>query len=210
MRGLFITFEGIDGSGKSTQISRLRDYLVDKGHRVVLTREPGGTSIGEKIRELLLDRESSGMHPLTELFLYFASRAQHASEFIIPLLEQGVTVISDRFHDSSVAYQGGGRKLGIETVEDLRKLATLGLEPDITFYLDIDPTVARERMGNRMFDRLEAEKLGFYRRIRNAYSELLKIYPGRIKLIDASGTPDDVWKRIEQQIEHLWKDRRSR
>ena len=210
MRGLFITFEGIDGSGKSTQIGRLRDHLVDKGYKVVLTREPGGTSIGEKIRELLLDRENSGMHPLTELFLYLASRVQHTSEFIIPHLEQGVTVISDRFHDSSVAYQGGGRGIGVEAVEKLRNFATLGLEPDITFYLDIDPTLARERMVSRMFDRLEAEKLDFYQRIRNAYNKLLRIYPNRIKLIDASGTPDDVWKRIERHIEHLWKDRRSR
>jgi dTMP kinase len=194
-RGAFITFEGPDGSGKSTQIRLLADHLKEHGHDVVLTREPGGTRIGERIRDLILDRGCAEMDPLTEALLYAASRAQHAAEVIRPALEAGRTTLCDRFVDSSIAYQGYGRGLG-DVVRQVNELALGGLAPDLTILMDIPPEACFERIGRSGGDRIESEAIAYHRLVYDAYLTLAERYPARIRRVDAARPPEEIQDEI--------------
>lgn len=203
MRGLFITLEGGDGAGKSTQIRNIQRFFESKGLVVVHTREPGGTQIGEKLRDILLDKCAGEMTDVTEMLIFAAARAQHVRELIIPALEEGKVVICDRFTDSSVAYQGYGRELG-EQVAEVNARATGGLRPDITFWLDIDPETGRKRAGKAgELDRLELEQLDFHYRLYEGYKTLLEQNPERIKRIDASRSIDEMRDEIYAYLEEL-------
>ncbi len=216
-RAFFITVEGIDGSGKSTQIERIREYFEGIGFKVYVTREPGGTVLSERIREILLDTASSEMEALTELFLFLASRAQHTLEVIKPRLERGEVVISDRYADSSIAFQGGGRYLDKEMIDSLNKIATVNITPDLTILLDIAPEIAMERTRGKkgilpfpQLDRLEREKLEFHRRVRQTYIEWAKKHPERIKPVSARGTPEEIWSEIKKELDRLIDKSRAR
>jgi len=198
--GIFITLEGIEGSGKTTQAARLRDYLVGRGLDVIVTREPGGSPIAEKIRKILLDPSNKEMVPLAELFLYEASRTQHVAEIIAPALAAGKCVICDRFFDASTAYQGGARGIDTRAVERLNLLATGGRKPDLTIVLDLPADSGLKRLG-RSLDRLESESMEFHRRVREGYLLIAAGEPERVKVVDASGTIDDISLRIEQLVE---------
>ncbi len=206
MKGIFISFEGIEGSGKSTQANLLHEHLIKKGIRAILTEEPGGTKIGEKIRKILLDSENKDILPFTELLLYYASRAQHINEIIIPSLNKGVTVITDRFTDSTIAYQGYGRCIDLNTILTIDKLITSSLRPDITFLLDLDVEIGLKRnQGINKADRLELEDINFHKRVRNGYVELASKEPDRIKLIDASRDITIIHKKIVKLTMNLLK-----
>lgn len=200
-KGLFITFEGIDGSGKSTQVTALKDFLEGKGLQVLLVREPGSTVIGEKIRSILLDKANSGMTSEAELLLYEAARSQNVSEVIRPALQRGRIVICDRFYDSTVAYQGYGRGLDLDAVNFLNRYATGGLEPDITFLLDLPAKSAWDRMNVRegSQDRLEIEGLGFMDKVRAGYLELSSRHARMIKL-DAMSPATVLAEYIERKV----------
>jgi dTMP kinase len=202
-RGKFITFEGLDGSGKSTQLAKLARGLRARGHSVILTREPGGTTTGEKIRDVLLNSATSGLSPSTEMALMFASRAQHIHEVILPALAEGRIVLCDRFTDSTEAYQGGGRKLGSKPVQQLHDLLCGGLQPDLTILLDNDVglTVERARRRNKRHknrrpekdeNRFEQESRAFFERVRNAYRAIAAREPQRVHIVDARGTPRET------------------
>lgn len=201
-RGLFITFEGTDGTGKSTQIEFAREYFESRGFNVLMSREPGGTSISEKLRDILLDKANGEMSPVTEMMIYAASRAQLVSEVIIPAVNDGTVVICDRFVDSSVAYQAFGRGLG-DMVAEVNSYATTGLAPDITFFMDIDPEVGRSRITGGELDRLEQEKSDFFRRVYDGYKSIAASDPGRVKTIDASGTIEEVRAAIEVHLDEI-------
>ena len=202
MKGFFISFEGNDGSGKSTQIQLLYDYLINKGYDVLITREPGGTRLGEKIRELILDTENKEMTTITEMMLYAAARAQLVSEVIEPALKQGYIVISDRFVDSSLVYQGIGRQLGIERVMNVNQNAINGVLPDITFFIDLDPEIAlNRRKATTKADRLESEKLEFHRMVYMGYKKLVELYPERIKSIDGTLSIENIFVKIKEQCD---------
>ncbi len=202
-RGCFITFEGIDGCGKSTQIRFLTDYLKEKGRDHLLLREPGGTVIGENIRNILLDKKNSGMIPMTELLLFEAARAQIVSEVIKPAVEEGKIVICDRFFDSTSAYQGYARNMGSEVVENLNRLATGGFEPDITFLLDISPEGAfSRRVARGEEDRIEKLGMEFQEKVRAGYLELAEKSP-RIVKIDGTMSPEDTAEAILSHLEGL-------
>jgi len=201
-RGLFITFEGPDGSGKTTQINRLRNFIEEKGYDALLTREPGGTAISEKIREIILDRNNMEMDYMTEALLYAASRAQHVAQVIKPALEAGRSVICDRFMDSSIVYQGYGRKLG-DCVRIINEYAVRGCFPDITFLLKVDPEIGKGRIRADQQDRLELEKLDYHRAVYKAYEDLEKQYPERIIGIDASRSIDEISREIQKHIDKL-------
>ena len=203
-KALFITIEGPDGSGKSTQIARLKKFLADNGMDVVITREPGGTAIGEKIRNLILDRNNDEMSSMAEALLYAAARAQHVEELIKPSLEAGKPVICDRFIDSSIAYQGYGRGLG-DAVRVINEYAVAGCMPDVTFLLSIDPARSKSRIKNADLDRLELEELNFHEAVFKGYMELLKTNPERIIAIDADRSIDEVAKDIQGHIRKLLK-----
>lgn len=202
---LFITLEGPDGSGKSTQRVLLGDYLLAKGYEVVSTREPGGTRISERIREILLNPEYKEMRPLTELLLFAAGRAQHTEEVVIPALRAGKIVISERYLDASIVYQGYGRGLSLEVVKVINQIATGGIKPDLTLVLDIEPRVGLARVGQRSpkKDRLEKLSLEFHNRQRNGYLTLAKEEPERIKTIDASGSREEVQAWIRKEVEAI-------
>ena len=207
-RGLFITFEGIDGCGKSTQIKLLSDHLGSTGNEVVLLREPGGTVVGEKIRNVLLDKKNDGMDPVCELLLFEAARAQIVRELIRPALDDGKIVICDRFFDSTYAYQGYARELGAGMVKLLNLTATSGLEPDITFLLDIDPEEALKRRGIRGDgdDRMEALGIGFQQKVRQGYLELAGSFD-RVFKVEASGTPEEIFSVIRDKTESVLRER---
>ncbi|HOO60927.1 MAG TPA: dTMP kinase [Bacillota bacterium] len=200
-KGLFITFEGIDGCGKTTQLTSLSQMLQSKGYEVLLIREPGGTSIGEKIRSILLDKNNLDMTPITELLLYEAARAQITQEKIRPWLERGNCVICDRFYDSTVAYQGYGRGLSLSDIHELNELSTNSLAPDITFLLDISPEEAYARREGRggEEDRLEGEGLAFMKKVREGYLTLAKDN-ARIKVIHAASSVDTIRNEIEREV----------
>ncbi len=200
MRGYFISIEGPDGSGKSTQIELLKKYFEKKEFNILITREPGGTRIGEKIREIILDNSYVEMDYVTEALLYAASRAQHVAQVIQPALEAGKTVICDRFVDSSLVYQGVGRQLG-DSVKIINDIAIRGCMPDITFLFKIDPEEGKKRIQSE--DRLEMEKMDYHYKVYNAYLELEKLYPNRIKGIDASRKVEEIHEDIIQYIENL-------
>lgn len=200
-RGKFITFEGLDGTGKSTQMRKLAAALAEAGFKVLETREPGGTATGEKIRRLLLDSSTASLSPLAEMALMFASRAQHIAEVIRPALDHGEIVLCDRFTDSTEAYQGSGRKLGSEAVLELHRVLCGGLQPDLTILLESDPamSVGRARRRNRRAregsrsrgdeNRFEQETRAFFMRVREGYRAIAAREPGRVVVIDARGTP---------------------
>lgn len=198
-KGLFITFEGPDGSGKTTQIARLASFLEESGYDAILTREPGGTAISEKIREIILDRNHMEMDDRTEALLYAASRAQHVAEVIRPALLAQKTVICDRFVDSSIVYQGFGRKLG-DAVRVINEFATGGISPQVTFFLKVDPRIGKERIASEEQDRLELEELSYHQIVFAAYEELERRYPQRIIGIDAGRKIEEISKEIQTHI----------
>ena len=200
-RGAFLTVEGLDGSGKGTQIERLSDALDRWGFEVVHTREPGGTPIGEKIRAILLDRENAAMADVTEALLYAASRAQHVREKILPAVAEGKVVLCDRFLDSSVAYQGGGRQLGIDKVLAINAPAVEGAMPDLTVFLDLDHEESlRRRCAASEPDRLEMEADSFHARVENGYHELVARDPDRFVVVDAAKTRDEIAAEIQEKV----------
>lgn len=202
MRGAFITFEGLDGCGKTTQLERLAHRLRKEGFKVTMAREPGGTKVGDSIRRILLASTTAKLEPAAELMLYFASRAQNVSEVILPSLRAGHVVLCDRFTDASMAYQGHGRGLGAEAVEHLDQLACRGLKPHHTILIDIDPTtsVARARQRNKSAardeGRLERESLEFFRRVRRAYLDIAFREPQRVHVVNGERSPDSVHQEI--------------
>lgn len=204
MRGLFISIEGPDGSGKSTQIENIKKFFEEKDIEIVFTREPGGTAIGERIREIILDNSFKEMDPMTEAMLYAASRAQHVAQVIGPALEAGKVVVCDRFVDSSLAYQGFGRELG-EAVEIINSYAIGPYMPDITFLMKLDPNVGKHRIeeNRETQDRLEHEKMAFHRKVYKGYLELEKKHPGRIVGIDASLGIDEIRDEIYRKLEEI-------
>lgn len=201
-RGFFITFEGGEGAGKTTLIEEMARQLTLEGRTVLKTREPGGTTLGEEIRTILLQHKGP-VSPYAEFSLFLASRAQHVMEVIGPALEQGKIVLCDRFNDSSIAYQGVARGLGIESVSAFCKFVCQGVEPRLTFYLDIDPKVGLARAAkDRKQDRIESEKLLFHQKIREAYLAIHKADPHRFRLIDATLPPAKVYELAMQQVRH--------
>jgi dTMP kinase len=197
MKGIFITFEGIEGSGKSSQMAALAESLVRKGWKVLKTREPGGTKLGEKIRNLLLDALHQDMDPKAELLLYLASRVQHLKEIILPALQQGSVVLCDRFSEATLAYQGYGRGLELEKIKSLLRYATDGRKPDLTILLDVEARQGLTRIGTRTSkDRLEREQLEFYDKVRQGYLKLAEMNPRRIIIIDASRDFEKVAAQI--------------
>lgn len=196
MRGLFITFEGIDGCGKSTQRDLLARRLKQRGLEVVVTREPGGTDIGEGIRRLLVSEASVHIASTTELLLYVAARAQHVAELIRPSLEAGRIVISDRYTDSTVAFQGYGRGLDLRMVEELNRFATGGLAPDLTIVFDLDPAMARRRLGSRpvggLLGAFDEQHADFHERMRAGYLMIARSDPSRVRVVDASGSAEET------------------
>ncbi len=204
-KGLFITFEGTDGSGKTTQIKLLEEYMRTKERQVVLSREPGGTRVSEIIRDIILKPENKEIVPLTEMILYAASRAQHVAEVIDPAIRAGKIVICDRYVDSSYAYQGGGRGMDLKIIADVNRIAINGTVPDITFFLDIDPEISiRRRINSTGADRIEQEKLDFHRRVYDGYKKLSILYPDRIKTIDATKSIEEISAQINEYIDELF------
>ncbi|HYK49089.1 MAG TPA: dTMP kinase, partial [Terriglobales bacterium] len=210
-RGKFITFEGLDGSGKSTQIAKLARGLRARGISVVVTREPGGTTTGEKIREVILHSATAGLSPYAEMALMFASRAQHIHQVILPALAEGQIVLCDRFTDSTEAYQGGGRKLGSKSVLQLHEVLCGNLQPDLTILLDNDVnlTIDRARRRNRQHktkrpdkdeNRFEQESRAFFGRVRNAYLAIAHREPQRVQIVDARGTPRETHAVIMELV----------
>ncbi len=204
-RGLFVTFEGVEGSGKTTQARRLAEALSARGVSVTLTREPGGTPLGERLRDILLDLGQSGMLPEAELFLYMASRAEHVAGVIEPALSRGDVVIADRYGDASVAYQGGGRELGTSLVKSLNEVATRGVKPDVTFLLDLAPGVGLGRLSRRGGgrDRIESEELAFHERVRSAYLSAAKREPSRFVVLDGGLSEDAIAKAVLSRVDLL-------
>jgi dTMP kinase len=212
-RGRFITFEGLDGCGKSTQLEKLAAALRSQGFPILVTREPGGTAAGEVIRNLLLDTSTAGLSPMAELALMFASRAQHIKEVIQPALTDGRVVLCDRFTDSTEAYQGGGRKLGSEPVLELHRILCGGLSPDLTILMDSDVTASVERArrrnraraverapGEHDENRFEQESRAFFGRVRTAYLAIASREPQRMVVVDARGTPEETHSKIAEIV----------
>jgi dTMP kinase len=221
-RGKFVTFEGLDGTGKSTQMRKLAAALRAAGHKVVETREPGGTATGEKIRRVLLDSATEGLSPFAEMALMFASRAQHIAEVIQPALDHGKIVLCDRFTDSTEAYQGGGRKLGSEAVLELHRVLCGDLQADLTILLDSDPamSVGRARRRNRRAshgagknagkhhsdeNRFEQQSRAFFARVHEGYRAIAAREPQRVVAVDASGTPAQTHRRIMEAVHRRLK-----
>mgnify|MGYP002545312105 CR=1 FL=1 len=205
-KGLFISVEGPDGSGKSTQIKNIRQFFKDKGIDIVFTREPGGTAIGERIRDVILDRQYQEMCPMTEAMLYAAARAQHVHQVIKPALAQGKIVICDRFVDSSIAYQGAARGLGTGRIMEINSFALCGIMPDMTLFFDLPPEKGILRKKNEHeLDRLEAEKIDFHKKVYAGYKKLCKDYPERIEVIDADDTVENVHNNVIEAVDRLLK-----
>lgn len=203
MLGKFITLEGPDGSGKSTFIKLISEYMENKGISFIVTREPGGTPIGEKIRDIILDNENINMGPETEALLYAAARSQHIHEKIIPALEEGKIVISDRFLLSSLAYQGVGRGLGIENVKMINDFGLRGIYPDLILFFHIDPEITLERKTTQGGDRLEKEGNDFHRKVYEGYRELIEKYPEKICRIDARKSVEEVFQQGLSEIKKI-------
>jgi dTMP kinase len=209
-RGLFITFEGLDGSGKTTQINRLAAWLKKRGRGALITRQPGGTAAGDRIRALVLDSRSEGLAPMTEMALMFAARAQVIAEVVTPALVEGEIILCDRYTDSTEAYQGGGRELGSEIVLDLHRLICGGLQPDLTLLLlpSLEPSLARARRRNQRAveesgedeTRFEQEQDAFYGRVWRKYREIAAREPGRVVLIEGDLSIDEVHARIVETV----------
>ena len=200
-KGLFITFEGGDGCGKTTQIELLDKYLKDKGYETLLTREPGAKGLGIKIREILLNYDGD-VSPNCESFLFLADRAQHVDCIIKPAIEQGKIILCDRHTDSTVAYQGYGRGLDIDRINMLNNIATSGLKPDLTIVLDVDVETSMQRVGKEK-DRMEAAGIEFFKRVRNGFLEIAKKEPARVKVINSSDTIENIHKQVVDLVEKL-------
>jgi dTMP kinase len=207
---LFITFEGVEGSGKTTQIQRLKKYLTQKGIPCKATREPGGCPIGEKVRKILLNPDHREMVPLSELLLYEAARAQHVKEVIGPFLKKGGVILCDRFSDATIAYQGYGRKIDLRWIERLNHFSSRGIKPDVTFLLDCPSDVGLKRAlkRNRTLkqekeERFEKEKIQFHQRVRKGYLALAKKEPHRVKVIDTRQGEDNVFNKIRKTVDNL-------
>lgn len=201
MRGKFITLEGIDGAGKSTHLNWLADWARAQGHQVVVTREPGGTPLGEMLRDMLLGQH---MHMETETLLMFAARREHIDKVIVPAMEQGHWVISDRFSDASFAYQGGGRGIARHKLEILEAWVQNSLQPDLTLLFDVPLEVSRARLSlNLSLDRFEQEKQDFFERVRAAYLERAKTYPQRIRVVDSTRAIADIRSELEMLLAGL-------
>ena len=203
-RGKFITIDGVEGAGKSTQITFICDYLKAKGVKVILTREPGGTDVGEKIRTLLLSNSTGKMHADTELMLMFAARNEHIQNKIMPALGRGDWVLSDRFTDASYAYQGGGRGLNVERIAQLEQWVLQDFTPDMTLLLDVPVEIGMSRVESRgKKDRIELEATDFFNRVRQAYIDRSEQFPERIKLIDSSQTVEHTKQQIKVILDLL-------
>ena len=200
--GYFITFEGPDGSGKTSQVNLAAAWLEKLGLNPVVTREPGGTPIGEEIRRLVHDIRHTEMSSEAEILLYSASRAQHVAEVILPALKTGRLVLCDRFYDSTYAYQGYGRGLPMAPLQLITEFATQHLVPDLTIYLDISPELGlqRRQRGGEVLNRLDRETLVFHQRVRQGYLQLIKVNPGRWRLIDAAGTIEEVHRAVKDAL----------
>jgi dTMP kinase len=202
--GTFITFEGIDGSGKSTQLKLLANFLKEKGCDVLLTREPGGTPVGNRLRAALLDAQEQ-VDPLTELLVFAADRAQHVRRVLRPALESGQVVFSDRYADATAAYQGAGRGFSPELISEIIELATEGLKPDLTllFDLSVDDSTTRTRRrtnGKQQGDRLDAETADFHTRVREAYLQLARAEPERVKIVDTNQPVELTHERVKEIV----------
>jgi dTMP kinase len=206
MRGKFITIEGGEGAGKSTMMSRVAEWLESRGLRVIRTREPGGTGLAEKLRDILLDRNNISISSRAELLLMFAARAQHLDELILPALARGDWVLCDRFTDASWAYQGGGRGLPRDEIETLETLVHGDLQPDLTLLLDLPVEQGLRRVAERgQADRFEQESRLFFEQVRNAYLERAAAAPDRFAVIDASRNMEEVWSQIDPVLqERMW------
>lgn len=206
MKGTFITFEGIDFCGKSVQINRLTARLTDNGIPFYLLREPGGTIIAEKIRDILLTKEQEDMSPITEYLLFSAARAQLTQEKIIPALEKGLMVISDRYYDSSTAYQGYGRGIDVDTIHQVNRFATSAIKPNLTFFIDIDieEMENRKKQADQKLDRMEDQQRTFFERVRNGYLQIVKQESERFYTIDGKRTinliADEIWEQVQDLI----------
>ena len=212
--GFFITFEGVEGCGKTTQISKLAEQLTDAGYCTVLTREPGGCPIADKIRTILLDAGNQGMVPLTELLLYAAARAQHVAEVIMPALESDAIVLCDRFTDATVAYQHSGRGIDRSTIDALNSLACQSVRPDLTILMDCDVAIGLARAKSRIEtssgpreERFELEALAFHQRVRDGYLQLAADEADRFLTVSASGTIDEISVKIAVQVLERLRDR---
>jgi dTMP kinase len=205
MIGKFISIEGIEGAGKSTQLAFIRRYLSQNGKQLVVTREPGGTDLGEQIRTLLLTPTTSGMAVDTELLLMFAARAEHIEQVIKPALARGDWVLSDRFVDATFAYQGGGRGIDLQRITTLSEWALKGLQTDVTFLFDLSVELGQQRVlsRNQGIDRFEQEKVDFFQRIRQSYLQLARQEPNRIKVIDASKTIVEIELQLSTLLDNL-------
>ena len=200
-KGLFITFEGADGCGKTTQLKLLAEYLTNKGLEVIITREPGAKGLGEKVREILLNYDGE-VSDRCESFLFLADRAQHIDMIINPAIAQGKVVLCDRHTDSSVAYQGYGRGLSIDRINMLNNLAVNGRYPDMTLVFDIDIETSMKRVGDEK-DRMESAGMEFFNRVRDGYLEIAKQEPNRVKVLDARKSIDEIHKDVIELIEEL-------
>jgi dTMP kinase len=208
---MFITFEGVEGSGKSTQIQALKENLENKGFRVLLTRQPGGSVLGNKIRHLILDPDQEDKPAdISELLLYIADRAHHVATVIEPALKDNIIVLCDRYTDSTVAYQGYARGFSLEQLEYLNNFATKGLKPNLTIVMDLDPEIGLTRVKkNRnqlVFDRIEAEKIEFHQKVRNGFIQIAKREPNRVILVDASQNPNVITDQISKLVVNLLKN----
>lgn len=200
---LFITFEGADGCGKTTQIELLDKYLQEKGFKTLVTREPGAKGLGEKLREILLNYDGE-VSPNCESFLFLADRAQHVDCVIKPALKKGIIVLCDRHTDSTVAYQGYGRQLDIEQIKKLNKIAVNGLKPDLTIVFDIDIETSMQRVGKTK-DRMESAGSEFFNRVRNGYLAIAKEEPNRVKIINSADTIENIHKQVVGLVEQIAK-----
>lgn len=209
MRGLFITFEGPDGSGKTTVCSEVFAKLKEDGYDVIHTREPGGIEIAEKIRKIILDPSNTDMDERTEALLYAASRRQHLVKKVLPALKEGKIVVCERFVDSSLAYQGYGRKIGFEEVLKINEFAIEGLFPDLTIYLDVDEKTGLKRIESRSFkDRLDLEDLEFHHLVHEGYEKVLEVFKDRIKVVDAARPLNEVIEKAYEIIKEKIDDQR--
>lgn len=205
-QGIFVSLEGIEGTGKTTQARFLSERIVEKGYEVILTQEPGGTVIGNRIREILLHVDHREMSYMTELLLYNAARAQHLSEKIVPALNEGKVVITDRFIDSTVAYQGYGRGIDIQLIMSVNNIATEGIKPHLTILFDLDvETGLKRNKGINKVDRLELEDIEFHKKVREGYLKIAEAEPDRIKTVDASlplkDVSEKVWEIVRWRLE---------
>jgi len=198
-KGFFITFEGIEGCGKSTQAMLLAGVLREKGYEVLLTREPGGPAISEAIRKILLDPENFEMLPETEMLLYMASRSQHTGQWILPALKEGKIVISDRYFDSTIAYQGAARDIDLDMIETITRFATFGTDPDLTFLIDVPVETGLKRIQSRKLDRLEMEAVDFHQKVRQQYLFIASKYTSRYNVINGDDLVDSIHQTIMQR-----------